>query len=208
MGGGSNRLRWALVALLALPMAACAHGEGRAEGPKGAKQGMFAGRNGNKANAGPCPLMGVLYDASRKVEFQGPADRFANVGYTAEMRGVRGLCRYVRADPIVMSIDIDMAFGRGPKATADTHTYRYWVAVARRDVTPLAKQFFDVTVKFPAGEDRVAGAEHIDKIVIPRADENTSGVNFEILVGFDLTPEELAFNRAGKRFRVDAGAGR
>ncbi|HBB55343.1 MAG TPA: Tat pathway signal sequence domain protein, partial [Hyphomonadaceae bacterium] len=28
------------------------------------------------------------------------------------------------------------------------------------------------------------------------------GANFEILVGFELTPEQLAFNTDGKRFRL------
>ena len=34
----------------------------------------------------------------------------------------------------------------------------------------------------------------------------TSGANFEILVGFDVTPQMAAFNRLGKRFRPNAGA--
>ncbi|RZJ85685.1 MAG: Tat pathway signal sequence domain protein, partial [Brevundimonas sp.] len=42
-------------------------------------------------------------------------------------------------------------------------------------------------------------------IVIPRAGVDTSGGNFEILVGFDVTPEMAEFNRSGSRFRVNAG---
>lgn len=158
----------------------------------------------NAQNAGPCPLMGVLYDAARVVELRGPEETFSNVGYTAEMRGVSGLCRYVGEDPIVMNLDIDMAFGKGPKAESDTHTYRYWVAVSRRDLAPLTKQYFTVDVNFD-GRDRTTMVQNIERITIPRANKDTSGVNFEILVGFDLTPEQLAFNRDGKRFRVTAG---
>jgi hypothetical protein len=47
--------------------------------------------------------------------------------------------------------------------------------------------------------------QEVKTITIPRANPDTSGVNFEILVGFDLTPEQLAFNRDGKRFRPDVG---
>jgi len=47
--------------------------------------------------------------------------------------------------------------------------------------------------------------ERVDKIVIPRVAEGTSGENFEIIVGFELTPEQRAFNADGKRFRVSAG---
>lgn len=193
MAGQENRaggMRKTAVALgLALVLSAC---------------GTVKKDTSNEQNVGPCPLMGVLYDAARLVELNGP-EAMSNVGYTAEMRGVTGLCRYVGADPIVMNLDIDMAFGRGPKAVGDTHTYRYWVAVARRDVLPLTKQYFDVTVKFPNGADRTQRIESIERITIPRATPTTSGVNFEILVGFDLTPEQLAFNRDGKRFRVTAG---
>jgi hypothetical protein len=193
MAGQENRAgriaKIALAGFLALGLSAC---------------GTIKKDTSNEQNNGPCPLMGVLYDAARLVELKGP-EAIANVGYTAEMRGVTGLCRYVGADPIVMNLDIDMAFGRGPKAEGDTHTYRYWVTVSRRDVLPLSKQYFDVTVKFPNGADRVGRMEKIERITIPRATPTTSGVNFEILVGFDLTPEQIAFNRDGKRFRVTAG---
>ncbi len=162
--------------------------------------------NDDRPNVGPCPLMGVLYENSRVVRFAQPnVQRYANIEYTGEMQGIRGLCRYVEADPITMSIEVDMAFGRGPAATADRQTYRYWVAVTRRGRAPIEKAYFDVDVRFPRGEAVVTHTEEINRIVIPRANADTSGENFEILVGFELTPEQLQFNRDGRRFRIDAG---
>lgn len=161
--------------------------------------------NDDRPNVGPCPLMGVLYDSARIVDFAQPNNRrYANIEYTGEMQGVQGLCRYVEADPIVMNLEIDMSFGRGPAATGDRQTYRYWVAVARRGRAPIEKAYFDVDVRFPRGESVVTVREAIDQIVIPRANEEISGENFEILVGFELTPEQLQFNREGVRFRIDA----
>jgi hypothetical protein len=55
-------------------------------------------------------------------------------------------------------------------------------------------------------QDRLYATEEIGQLVIPRADIKTSGSNFEVLVGFDVTPEMAAFNREGKRFRLTAGA--
>lgn len=163
------------------------------------------GAESNRPNVGPCPLMGVLYDSARIVEFAQPGvQRYANVAFTGEMRGVRGLCRYVGPDPIRMGIEIDMAFGRGPAATAEHKTYRYWVAVTRRGAAAIQKQYFDVNVAFPQGQDVVTHAEQIGSIVIPRANPNVSGENFEILVGFELTPDQIAFNREGRRFRANA----
>ena len=181
--------------------------DSRAQTGDGGWLGRMLGQGDNRPNAGPCPLMGVLYDSSRLVEFQQPGqERYANIAFTGEMRGVRGLCRYVGADPIRMAIEIDMAFGRGPAATAENKTYRYWVAVTRRGVAPIEKQYFDVEARFPNGASVVTTTEHIQEIVIPRANETVSGENFEILVGFELTPSELQFNRDGKRFRVDSPA--
>lgn len=162
--------------------------------------------NDDRPNVGPCPLMGVLYDTARVVKFNQPnSQRYANIEFTGEMQGVRGLCRYVDSDPITMNMEIEMAFGRGPAATSDRQTYRYWVAVTRRGRAPIEKVYFDIDVRFPRGEAIVTRRERIEQIVIPRANEEISGENFEILVGFDLTPEQLQFNRDGRRFRIDAG---
>ncbi|ANP45020.1 hypothetical protein [Candidatus Viadribacter manganicus] len=162
--------------------------------------------NDARPNVGPCPLMGVLYDTARVVKFAQPNNqRYANIEFTGEMQGVRGLCRYVDSNPIAMNMEIEMAFGRGPAATSDRQTYRYWVAVTRRGRAPIEKVYFDVDVRFPHGEQVVTHRERIEHIEIPRATADTSGENFEILVGFELTPEQLQFNRDGRRFRIDAG---
>lgn len=207
----------AVLSLSVLALAGCASGRGRTielpggvtpeetqQRPPNAFDRLFG--TDDRPNVGPCPLAGVLYDNSRIVDFAVPdQQRYANIEFTAEMQGVSGLCRYVDDDPITMSINIDMAFGRGPAATSDRQTYRYWVAVTRRGIAPIEKAYFDVDVRFPRGEAVVTRRESIERIVIPRATPDLSGENFEILVGFELTPEQLEFNRDGRRFRIDAG---
>jgi hypothetical protein len=69
----------------------------------------------------------------------------------------------------------------------------------------LDKITFDLPITFPADKDRIAVSEDINRIVIPRKDNNVSGANFEVLIGFEVTPEMAAFNRDGKRFRPTAG---
>lgn len=159
-----------------------------------------------EANPGPCPRAFALYDASRIVEFRGGQERFANVGFTGEFQKVRSLCRYYGATPIEGDLEMDVSFGRGPAAEGQsTATYEYFVAVTRKNIGVINKQTFPIQVTFPAGADRVTLTERIDKIVIPRAKEGTSGENFEIIVGFELTEAQRAFNAEGKRFRVSAG---
>jgi hypothetical protein len=159
-----------------------------------------------EANPGPCPRAFALYDASRIVEIRGDgAERFANVGFTGEIEKVRSLCRYYADRPILGDLTVDFSLGRGPAAGSDTNTYNYFVAVTRRNIDVIEKVTFPLTVTFPAGQDRVRVTEKIERIEIPRANDTTSGVNFEILVGFEVTPEQRAFNADGKRFRVSAG---
>jgi hypothetical protein len=147
-------------------------------------------------------VAGVLYDASRQVNIIGP-EMHQNVGFTAEIQKVRGFCRYVGKDPITMELEIDFALGRGPKAEGDERDYSYFVTVTRRDRFVLAKETFPLRVKFPKDISVVNKREVVSGIVIPRANDTVSGSNFEVLVGFELTPEQLEYNRSGKRFRVN-----
>lgn len=153
-------------------------------------------------NTGPCPVAGVLYDANRVVEIKGP-ERHENVGFTGAIEAVRGFCRYVGTNPITMELEIDFAFGKGPKADGASHAYPVFTTVTRRDRYVLAKETFNVNVTFPAGSDVVRLTETVPGIVIPRANETVSGTNFEVIVGFNLTPEQVAYNRSGTRFTIN-----
>ncbi|THD81952.1 MAG: Tat pathway signal sequence domain protein [Phenylobacterium sp.] len=156
-------------------------------------------------NAGPCPYVKTLYDAARYVEFKDDHEASANVGFTGEVQGISSGCAYKEGEPIHVAMDVLFEFGKGPQATANTKTFHYWIAITDRNREVLAKQSFDIPVTFPAGQDRVYRREEINNIVIPRAAASTSGANFEVLIGFDVTPQMAAFNRLGKRFRVNAG---
>ncbi len=157
-------------------------------------------------NAGPCPFVKVLYDAGRYAEFKGGQVASSAVGFTGEIQGVSAGCAYKDDEPITMQMEILFELGKGPAAEGSQKNYRYWVAVTKRNSVMIAKQYFDLPVAFQPGQDRLYATEEIGQLVIPRADIKTSGSNFEVLVGFDVTPEMAAFNREGKRFRLTAGA--
>jgi hypothetical protein len=157
-----------------------------------------------RANAGPCPYVKVLYDAARYVEmadFSRPSA--AGVGFTGEIEGVTADCVYREADPIRLDFNVLFNLGKGPQAGGDARTYRYWIAVTERNTAVLAKEYFDLPVNFDG--QQTASVQQAQSIVIPRADATTSGNNFEVLIGFDVTPEMAEFNRSGSRFRVTAG---
>ena len=159
----------------------------------------------DQKNAGPCPFAKVLYDASRYVELKDGQESPGAVGYTGEIEGVQATCEYKGAQPIKEHLAVGFAFGKGPMAREPHKNYRYWVAVTVRNLAVLDKQYFTVPADFVRGADRVDYVDRLADIEIPRARAGVSGSNFEILVGFDVTPEMADFNRLGKRFRVNAG---
>ncbi|KQY80304.1 hypothetical protein [Brevundimonas sp. Root1423] len=156
-----------------------------------------------RSAAGPCPYVKILYDAARYVELTGDRVAAANVGYTGEIEGLVSDCGYMNDDPITVEMRMLFNLGRGPQAQGDGRTYRYWIAVTERNRAILAKEYFDLPVDFD--DAQTATVTQDQTIVIPRANATTSGDNFEILVGFDVTPQMAEFNRSGSRFRVNAG---
>ena len=156
-------------------------------------------------NAGPCPFVKVLYDAGRFVELDGKREAAAAVAWSGEIQGVEASCRYRDDQPITVDMDVLFNLGRGPEAEGQSKSYRWWVAVTERNRSVLAKEYFTLNAQFQPGQDRLTATERLGGVTIPRRDGKTSGSNFEILVGFDVTPEQAAFNRDGKRFRPTAG---
>ncbi|HBK93378.1 MAG TPA: hypothetical protein DDZ68_17095 [Parvularcula sp.] len=151
-------------------------------------------------NPAPCPNIVVLEDAARLVEFAGE-ERIEDVAFTAEIEDVSLACRYVGDKPINAEVSIRLAFGRGPKAATDKKQYGYWVAVTRTNREVIEKKEFIVPVDF-GGDDAVERVrQKIGEIVIPRKGEQTSGTNFEVVVGLVLTPQQAIYNRSGKSLK-------
>ena len=152
-------------------------------------------------NPAPCPNVIVLQDAARIIEFADDTQSLENVAYTAEITNVELSCRYFADEPIDASVEIGLAFGRGPQADSLEREFTYFVAVTRRNQEMIEKAEFTVPVKF-GREDLVERiSEKIDEIIIPRASERTSGSNFEVIIGFALTPDQARFNRSGKSLK-------
>lgn len=172
----------------------------------GCRSGSIAQSLDSTPNAGPCPVVGSVYDAARYVKMaDGSRELYSDIEFTGEITDVRIFCRYTEDHPLDAEIEIDFAYGQGPAARGGSHTYPYFVAVTRRNGKVLARETFASQADF-GGKSVTGKTERVNRITIPRADGSISGVNFEIVVGFELTTEQLEFNRAGKRFRLDAAA--
>ena len=151
-------------------------------------------------NPAPCPNAIVLADAARLVEFSGE-QTIDDISFTGEITNISTSCRYFESEPIEAEIALDLAFGKGPKGADGEKEFKYFVAVTRTNLEVISKKEFVVPVDFKEGRRVVVSEQEINKIVIPRAGDHVSGVNFEIVVGFSLTPKQAIFNRSGKSLK-------
>ena len=144
----------------------------------------------------PCPRAVVGDNAGRLTHFSGAGKDAANIVFEAEIADLAGSCIY-DDNSIEVDLQVQIIAGRGPAGTEDNAKLRYFVAVARTDKTILARDAFDTVIELPADHTRNQTVEELEQ-TIPIS-EGQSGEDLVIVVGFEMTPEELEFNRNQKR---------
>ncbi|MEM9840374.1 MAG: hypothetical protein AAF830_14635 [Pseudomonadota bacterium] len=161
------------------------------------------GRNAaaRQANPAPCPNVFVLSDAARFIDFGEAEPSLEAVAFSGEFENVETRCRYYADVPIQAEVDVTFAIGRGPAAVGQTYDVRYFVAVTRTNRDVIAKQEFSTPVTFKEGRNVVRISQSINDIMITRKGSETSGVNFEIAVGFVLDRDQVLYNRSGKSLK-------
>ena len=141
-----------------------------------------------------CPKVGILNDAARVTLFRtgpgsgGPADVVAH-GVVGDYSGS---CTY---DETGVTIDVSLALvaERGPAMVGDQAALSYFVAIARPDGSIATKQVFPTTIVFPGNAPRAGSREDLQPhIPLPRGQDARG---YQLLVGFQLTPDQLEYNR-------------
>lgn len=141
----------------------------------------------------PCPHVTQVGDASTLTRFAGGGRDLTDVAFEAEIGPLFGSCAY-EDDVIDVELNVQVVASRGPADQARRADFRYFVAIARLDQTVLARQEFDSFIEFPGNQVRAGIVEELAQRIPIQSGER--GDSFVIYVGFILTPEELAFNRA------------
>ncbi|MFZ5835401.1 MAG: hypothetical protein ACOY2B_08465 [Pseudomonadota bacterium] len=131
-----------------------------------------------------CPAAGVLSDAaSLRVFGDGEFMRVHLLECALENGEMKAAIRYeARAKP-------------GPAATQNAYEYQYFVTLLAPDGTILSKTIQRSTAKFKSDRAEIFFAEEYDDIefTVP---EDADGLGYEILIGFQLTREQMEYNRA------------
>ena len=141
----------------------------------------------------PCPRVSILRDAGSLTQFKpGPGRDLIDVRFEATFGEMSLSCTY-DDNVITMIVGLQLFAARGPAADAPATELRYFVAVIDRAQRILVKERFVSNVEFPRNRNRAGVAEEIAPRIPLRRDE--SAADYEILVGFQLSPAELEYNR-------------
>ena len=152
--------------------------------------------------APPCPGVSILGDASEITLFApGRGQDLTDVAYRGSIERVAGSCDYTRAgDSVTNTVAARLVATRGPAAQGNESTFVYFVAVVDKEENILARERFESRFTFDANQRQAAAIEEIEQIIPIRAD--LRGLDYDILVGFELSPEQLEFNRQGRQRRT------
>lgn len=165
----------------------------------GACSSLGLGGSGDEAQAqataaSRCPRVAFVRDAAEVTRFrEGVGRDLTDVTSRAVLADYTGGCT-PRDDRVTVDLNLVLAAEQGPASRAGTADYRYFVAIADTAGDILAKQEFDTTVVFPEGQRRAGTVEELTQ-TIP-LEEGATPADYQILVGFQLTPEQLDYNRA------------
>lgn len=143
----------------------------------------------------PCPAVGVLQEADHITVLRGAGTDLTDVMAKAEFGRVVSKCEYDTSDS---TITVDIAFEGiaelGPAATSRELVLDTFVAVTRRFDAFDNKKVYQVPITFEPGLNRMRFVQTIDGTVIPYGGQ-ADGRIYQILIGFQLTPQQLEYNR-------------
>jgi hypothetical protein len=164
---------------------------------------LAACSGGEPALAPPCPDIVVVQEIAGVTVFRpGDGRDLTDVVLDATIAGFDGFCSTDRDEGEAGEVEIELRLvftvNRGPANTDRKGAYSYFVVVADRDENPLQKHIFNSTVEFPGNRNRIAPFEELVLTIPLKAGED--GGDYDVLVGFQLTPEQVEYNRS-KRVR-------
>jgi hypothetical protein len=148
----------------------------------------------------PCPRVSILADTAQLAKFRpGEGRDLTDVEYEAEIVGFGGNCEFTdRGSTVETVLTVRIVAARGPALAGPSVTVPFFVAIADRNQRIIAKEVFDSPIAFAPGQRRVGVAEEVvQRIPIAAGWRST---DYEILLGLQLSAEQLDYNRRRRGF--------
>jgi hypothetical protein len=155
------------------------------------------GAFGSSERNPPCPKVFIAGETADLTRFRSGAGRdITDIEFEAEVAGYTGSCTYTDKK-LTVELDVSLQIARGPANASRSVELEYYVAVPKLFPSEAGKRVFPVSVAFEANQTRT---RYIDPLVVefPLA-QKAEGPSYEVYIGFQLTREELEFNRNRRR---------
>jgi len=150
---------------------------------------------GSKTPPGACPSGLIPTDASKITRFRDGTGRdLTDVIVEGNVQDILVQCKYSKKE-VVVDLQIAITADRGPADRSRVAEFPYFVAVQNPDGEISTKEQFKVRFDFTDNRTHLGVVLNEAEPHIPLADVAKADA-YRIIVGFQLTPDELAWNRS------------
>jgi len=137
-----------------------------------------------------CPAVAIVSNTGNLFSFKGEGRDNTDIAYSATISGVNTDC--LQGEGVYETFSFNITVRRGPQMEGREIVLPYFVVLMRDNNLITAKQVYEAKIRFEANQEIATVRETIvqafeDVEVARRYD-------YELLIGFQLTPDELAFN--------------
>lgn len=156
----------------------------------------LGGGQDDAADGGParCPSVLIVEDAAALTLFSPGGGRdLTDIVATARFGPFEGQCDYFD-DRVDVRLELLIVAERGPALTGDRVVVEYFVSILDPQDRIMVKREFPVELGFASASLSQAASREVLVQSIPLADLGTAAEH-EILIGFQLDPAQLDFNR-------------
>ena len=141
-----------------------------------------------------CPQVSKVGDAAKLIRFApGASQDLSNVDFEAGILDVAGTCSNVDKG-VMVDMTANFVAARGPAATQGRADFQYFVAIVDGNQNIVAREQYASGVPLPGNQARNGVTEHLQE-TIPLG-KNQLAAEYHIYIGFVLTKDEVAYNRA------------
>lgn len=152
----------------------------------------------------PCPNVVIVDDIAQVTKFlDGPGRDLTDVVLEVAIASFDGTCTTDfdagAAGQVAVDLVLVVEATRGPANEDRQGRYDFFIAIAESEGDIVAKRVFPGEVVFEGNRNRVAAQEELTQTIPLRLGQD--GADYDILIGFQLTADELVYARQQQGLR-------
>lgn len=147
-----------------------------------------------------CPTVLILADAEHFTQFRpGRGRDVTDIVAEGDIIGFKGSCEFGKKNATLeMTLSVSFSLARGAANSNAVVEFPYFVAVPSMYPDPAGKAVIPASVQFPGNLSKVRYSDEELQLSLPLGD-GLAGASYEVIIGFQLDEDQLAYNRSRKR---------